>query len=245
MSRQWSEEEDNQIKEKYGKIKISEFSLDRTNRAIQCRASLLGVVGDMVTAKRIHSINERAFRGVNNESAYWAGVLASDGTIYQNRVSLECVDKDLVEGLRSFLGYSGKIGSRTREGRKTSYYIKVNNINIVEDLKRIWNITSQKSKTLQPPKINKCIKPFIIGCIDGDGWVYRNNRGRLLLGCCGTHSLMEWVSKHLDYKNKIYQNSKCKHVYKIEFSGRFAEDKLKELLTIKTPHKLKRKWEQE
>lgn len=237
----WTKEEDSILKQYYGKIKIGEIPISRSKKAIICRASQKKLKGNMSLSKKTYEFNEDFFSIINNSSSYLAGLLAADGCIYNNQVMLEVIDKELIEYLTISLNYNGKIGSRSRENRKTSYYINITSKKMVEDLNNIWSITSKKSLTLQPPNISNIenILSFIIGYIDGDGHSYINKYNKLVFGCAGNKDIINWISQYL---NLNVRQSSHPQIYILQTTGKYAIALGQKLLSIETPYRLSRKW---
>lgn len=188
-------------------------------------------------SNRKYSYNYDYFNNPNINNCYWAGFLASDGSIYYskkyNNVSLQITssiqDRCILEEFIKNTEYTGPLFNRTRLGHKnqTQYYsiCKISDISAwVNDLAKYWNIVSNKVYTLKPPNIQNIIHQlsYIIGTIDGDGSIcqikpksIRKNKLRLenpylAFNIVGTQDLLCWIKDilySLEDQNK-YKNLK-------------------------------------
>ena len=191
-------------------------------------------------AFRTHNRNSNFFANPNINNAYWVGLLAADGNmdITHTHISLEMIEQDLVTNFAIALEYTGQIGNRKRKGRR-SFYVKIRDKKLCQDL-LTWNITPQKSLILEPPTnlVDDQILSYIIGYVDGDGWICKN-KNSIEFGCCGTYNMMTWIAKHIGYTNQVYKNHS---VFKLQIGGKKAQKIVDKLNRIKTPFRLQRKW---
>ncbi len=241
MKTNWTKDEDSLLIDNYGKMRPEDmFSIIGRNRnAIYARAQKLGLKSNQ---SRIYFCNDDFFGTINNSSAYFAGLLAADGNVCNDRFRIELSDKELVLSLKETIGYSGEIYKKNRNGFKTLYGIGITSKQCVLDLDKYWNITPRKSLTLQPPTglTEEQELAYIIGYIDGDGSIYINNRNQLYFMCCGSHPVIEWMSQK--FNRKMRQNGKTDTNFRIEAKCGPALEILKELYKVDTPIKLSRKW---
>jgi hypothetical protein len=218
--------------------------------------------------RRKYDINDNFFSDLTLENCYWGGMLASDGCIHaKSKVSLVLQGSD-IEHVRK-LAKCANIPTENIKVKKISY-VKQNGENStvaglyitsrqwVEDLNFWFNITPNKTLTLQPPDIeNKNdIVAFLAGFIDGDGYIKvqkRNNSTWLSLSITSANlKFLQWVNNfiennYLDSKKKgvtgvpIKQKSK-KHCYEYSFGGVKAVKFANDVLSLDLPL-LNRKWD--
>lgn len=187
----WTKVELSILKDHYGRIPASriadELLPDRTTVAVHKMARKLGLKADRLKmtsiAKKVHSCNQHYFNAsyVSNDSCYWAGFIAADGTIYNknNSLKIELCEQDyshlstFVEGI-SFTG-TVKIYNRNNSCYVTLYGFP----QLLSDLREVFSITARKSRTLQPPNLyhENYIRSFIRGYFDGDGSIARVSKG--------------------------------------------------------------------
>lgn len=184
---------------------------------------------------RKFNINDDYFSTPNKENCYWAGFIAADGCIHNNRklvISISDVDLILLEDFKKHTNcennihfYNPKIGNRQC---KISIYSE----KICCDLKKHFNIIKNKTLVLKPPNIkNKdYIDYYIKGYIDGDGCISLNKRKgveNLTLHLTGTKDVLNWCndrfSEILNRKAKSLSKRSKTSVYQTRYedlSGR-------------------------
>lgn len=198
-----------------------------------------------------HNRNSQFFSKnfISNHSSYIAGFLSADGNVYKNYLQLEVSDYDIISHIKDSIEYEGKIGWRKRNiNHKDSYYISICDKKIVSDLKSVWNIHPRKGRgelglnKIPTIKNKDHICAFIIGCLDGDGWITKTGDNKLNIGFSGSLDLIKWIAKHTNYTNSIYGSKICNHYYKIEFYNNKAIDLAEKLLNINVPFRIPRKW---
>lgn len=163
--------------------------------------------------------NRNAFNVMTNETAYWLGVLFSDGCLYSSKyrktISISSKDKDFLENFCDFLALD-----RSYIKRKNQYF-QVQLCDIIIYNKLIsYGLEERKSLALKPPNIDKkYIKSFILGFFDGDGSISTNksiNQWKVVLGT-GSLIFGNWLKDYL----KIYNPSL--HTRKLKTSKEFYE----------------------
>lgn len=248
----WNTNDISILSNEYGKVKIDILvgKLNRDKRSIRNKANNLKIKGNMSLAKRIFNFNEFYFDNPNIDNCYWAGFIAADGYITTNESTLSIQihknDEATLLAFRDCIDYEGNIYRYTYNNRD-SCRIDINSSKICSDLKHNFNIVNNKSKILCYPNLTdrNNILSYIIGYIDGDGWLYRNKRKQLELGLSGTYNIVEWAKVYLDELsqtcNKIYKTH-SDTVFRIQYTGLIAEILKDKLMDIDTPHKMFRKW---
>lgn len=211
-----------------------------------------------IMAFQKYFVNDSFFRDLSLESCYWAGFIAADGCINNNRVAVtqEISRKyhilklakatykgdDFADRVRDYsTGYVRKDGS-------ISYFscYSMNSKQYIVDLNAIYNITPAKSLTLQPPNLtdkNK-ILAYIAGIIDGDGTVRISNikQGLDVLRisvASGSRPVLDWIKSVFDryfpdvrYSAEVW---KRKTSYMYEISGGRACKVAKEIMALNLP----------
>jgi hypothetical protein len=180
------------------------------------------------------------FSRETEESFYLAGFIAADGNICNNYLHIGLSEKDeqhiiklaqLLKSNAKIISYVNKpfTGSQTVSVIKS---ITIHSEQIYNDLHTNFNITPNKSLSLQFPKHlsnNILIRHFIRGYFDGDGsWSFRyptlKNKlitPQLCFDILGTYNVVSEINNILHSNidlpnNKIYKKSK---IYGIKYSG--------------------------
>ena len=202
-------------------------------------------------SKKIHSHNSKFFNNVSLLTSYWAGFLAADGSIDLTnnsvRLRLSNTDMEHVKKFSSDVSYTGKLtfSPKTNSGGVQLYSAH----EMMRSLKDTFNITPNKSLTLQPPNLESyhddIIKSYIIGYIDGDGCIkYVKRDDCLVLDIfSGSKPFIEWIKQKIEkwypfIERPIY-SYKNGHTYRL--NGKVANKVLVDLLKIDIP-RLTRKW---
>ena len=122
-------------------------------------------------------------------------------------------------------------------------------------MENIFNITPRKTFSLRPPGNldYTCAVAYIVGFLDGDGWIYED-RGYFRLGFISSSKvILEWIKASFDRmvptenkrianvlksKRGVYKSA----VYTYSVGGKRALSVLGKLLSVDIP-RLRRKWE--
>jgi intein-encoded DNA endonuclease-like protein len=152
------------------------------------------------------NLNEQFFKYYNEQSVYFAGLIAADGNIYlpknypksQKRLTIELCDKEILEKFQIGVNV---IKSTT----KNTHYINVTSTEICDDLYINFNITERKTFTLKfPTQIPDNLKHhFIRGYFDGDGCFYISKKGYLKACMIGNIQFIIELQKNIPCKSKI------------------------------------------
>lgn len=178
-----------------------------------------------------YSLNEESFAKPTKESAYWAGLLSSDGTIKKHLkhdflLEFPNNDRELVEGFKKFLGTEKPISAIKREGKKTKYSITVSSPYLIEDLK-LWNLEPKKSRV---NKIPDCLKGndelmsyWLVGLIDGDGSIYKTYNGKnVSITILASKEIIDYVGDWLKIPSSVSQEKDIDNLYNRKFSGKYS-----------------------
>lgn len=129
-------------------------------------------------------INHHAFSEYTEESAYWAGFLASDGNLRVSGKGHKCVRlylgiKDLghLQKFKEFLQSDHKIATPEKYLRCSMEFVSET---IYDDLVEKYTLTPRKSMTYRfPEQVPEELTPhFVRGYFDGDGCVYESFMNR-------------------------------------------------------------------
>lgn len=159
-----------------------------------------------------YTYDNNFFRTPNILNSYWAGFISADGCIYDRYkkgkslvITIAQKDEIILKRFKRDIKYTGRIKKYegdTNYGHSKSCRLSIHNKNIVDDLRKNWNITQRKTFTLLPNKKNKNFKlflSFLIGYIDGDGCVtyFGENREYLKISINGTKGMLQWFKDTL------------------------------------------------
>lgn len=137
-------------------------------------------------------------------NCYWAGFIAADGCIVDNRhltIGLKAQDRDHLSCFCRDIEYNGTIyNSNVVLHGKTFSRCEIQIANaerIIHDLKLNFKISSKKSLSYTHPDMTGDLAlAFIKGYIDGDGYIDVVKRKRLHV--CGTHETLSWIKNIFD-----------------------------------------------
>ena len=129
------------------------------------------------TDLRINFVNDNYFTKFTNSVAWILGILASDGNINKNFISISQSGdngKDCVSYIKRELSSTAPITITKPKNGKTVYSLTINSKQIVKDLSR-YNIVPNKTYSYFLPidilKKAEHFRYFLWGYIDGDGCI--------------------------------------------------------------------------
>lgn len=222
-----------------------------------------------------YSVNEDYFAVPNLENSYWAGFIAADGCIAGRKsnvlqIKLSAKDEILLQRFKDNINYTGNVehiaakdnviicGKNSRANPAVN--LRITSPKLCDDLAYIFNIHAKKSLIHEPPSglTEEQELAFIIGYLDGDGWIIRyvnkiptigypqNTCYPIETGMCGTEKFLNWIIEKLknfsDVKITLkIRKEKNSKIYKLKIPGQFAFDVLTNLSKIEV-NKLDRKW---
>lgn len=188
------------------------------------------------------SINRDYFESIDTEEkAYLLGILMADGCVREKRtgqlyLSLELIDKEIIEFIKKELNLESKINISNRKrvhikNEKTTYRISVTDKKLCSDLTKYGIVPN---KTVVTERLVQNIpfdlrKHYLRGLFDGDGSIgYYNNRWFISL--VNNHSeLLEdvglWIEELLGFK--CPKVSKTSTSNKLTYSGKKAKEIMK------------------
>lgn len=139
--------------------------------------------------------DEGFFATVDPLRSYWAGFLAADGCLYENRVmvGLHPQDRGALEALKRAANLPQPIYTRDNGTGREYVYLEICCKQWVEDLTRNYGLHPHKAFTLRPPKLptSEDEWAFTRGYFDGDGHADRN--GASIQITSGSKYLLEWM----------------------------------------------------
>jgi hypothetical protein len=145
--------------------------------------------------RRQYSVNDDFFSSPTPLNSYWAGFIAADGCVHEDKyskwleISIDYKDIDHVARFCEDVEYNGPIARYDHIVRVVIYSKQ-----IVNDLERHFNITQRKSLTLRRPHLSDINSlAYIIGYIDGDGCIYIKDNKYLGLNVVGTTDVLEFM----------------------------------------------------
>lgn len=176
---------------------------------------------------RYFNVNDNYFSQLTPVNSYYGGFIAADGNISNSKltIGLSSKDKMFLEQLKQNLNSSYKLYSQKPNKKYESSILTIVSSQIVNDLKKHFNIKEKKSLILTPPLLDTIYKDcFIVGLIDGDGSIgrYNINRGNtdpsLTISCVGTKDMMQFVKCRFEeilgkQTTNLYCRDKNKNFY--------------------------------
>jgi hypothetical protein len=201
--------------------------------------------------------NEEYFTKTNKQNSYWAGFIAADGYVSEDKNCLQIIlsakDKDHLEKLKNELNkdYEIKIKkSNSSWATDESYCCAFSFISkqTINALKENWELHQKKTYTLTFPK-NLSVeekKSYLCGYIDGDGCisVVKNSRGKIQLSINGNEDFLNGIVKFLkeegkiNIKNNIYES---RNIFVFAVGGKVALSVLDFIYDENLPI-MERKW---
>lgn len=210
MINSWSSEEIYKLKQLMGIMSFEKMTNQfskRTKMSLVHKADKLGLSNNY--RFRRYFFNEEFWMELNLTNCYFGGYLAADGYIDKRSIVLSLSTKDLsvLEELKKASGYTGPIRTYFRKNYKKETLKQVSTLRIntigrwMTDLEKHFNIVPAKSLILKPPRLpnDLLIFSYLIGYLDGDGWIYLNKRGKPVLGYVnGSYDHIRWIKSFLD-----------------------------------------------
>ncbi len=218
MSKKWTNDEINFLKENYKTMTYKELAdnLNRSKSAVDLKINRLGLKKDKYT------YNHNYFENINTpEKAYWLGFIYADGGVYINSKTNSCELSIKLQA--SDHGHLRKFNRALNGNVDVSFHTRQCNLNgkmydtcqirfysekIVRDLMR-YGVIPNKTMTIRFPAIKEELySDFIRGYFDGDGCICENKKkkGRSSIVAnftCGSIRFLEDLRAIL-YNNGIY-----------------------------------------
>lgn len=258
-----------------GKVKKEEIQKKLPNRnwpAVNRQAAKLKLIGNPSLAHQIYERNESFFDVPNAINSYYAGWIASDGSVsilsgekMRVEIALQEKDVEMLERFKKESGYTGPIQKLKRRpvriGKNKKMSFPQNQVRLqicckqwVISLLKNWNITENKTLSYIGPNLSTCENnlAFCLGYIEGDGFIGVRNLNGKRVPYFGLYSsslaLMQIIKSIFDklFPNinsaEIYKTKNSPDFYSYQITGCRAIEILRVLYELPTPH-LKRKWD--
>ena len=230
MPKYWTGPEINKLKELMGKMSFDEMTkqfVGRTKMSLVHKAEKLELSNNYRFRKHLFDIN--FWKTPNLINSYFGGYAAADGYINHRSFVFSLASRDAIvlEKFKEVCGFTGDIRHYQRKNYKKETLKSVSTliVNTVyhwkDDLKNNFGVVNKKTLILQPPNLtnNLLILAYIIGYIDGDGWIILKKDNRPILGVVsGSYDFIFWIKQVLDKyfpmgirkdkRNKISQGTK-------------------------------------
>lgn len=159
-------------------------------------------------------INSFAFSKITRDSAYWLGIMLTDGYISNsNKFELSLKDKEHIEKFKIFLKSKHLIQEKitiVNNSTCINYRLSICDNQIVDDLKNL-NCVNNKSFIVRLPILeDKYMSDLIRGIFDGDGCISRTSTNRNIITICSaSKKFLEDIETYLSTKE-----IKCTRIYK-------------------------------
>jgi len=122
-------------------------------------------------------VKDNPFKDLSSEAQYWIGILAADGYIYKNRISLALKDKSHVEKFNSFLGGNLNIKETIHQKYLSKgYRVSFRSNEVAAFLKTLGLV---QRKTFSVKLETPITWPLFYGILDGDGCITYAGKNRL------------------------------------------------------------------
>lgn len=206
-----------------------------------------------------YDFNDYAFHIFTPDSAYWLGMLASDGCVYENRnkiyINAQAEDKEHIESFIKFIGYTGEVKERPAKCKGKEYpsvYLELYSKTMKNRLIELGIVPDKSNKDIDYlsyiPDEYKIY--FIFGYLDGDGSIINTETNKsisilgnylFILSTINFFSKQFLIESNLGLENNsedefLKYNTKITQFYSMYLF-------CKEYLKYNSPYQLKRKKE--
>lgn len=186
------------------------------------------------------------FKKMNKPSLWYIlGYWWADGNISKNlqNFSITSKDKEHLEDIRKIVGVFSSI--KPTAPNKKIYTYNISQQEIVQDIINLGGVP-KKSLVAKPPKNIplKFILLFIVGLIDGDGWICLKDRNYPEIGFISTKEMSLWIHKFLGKPNLFHLKhpERSTNTWYSKYYGEKAQEIIQKLyLNNPKPYFLQRK----
>jgi hypothetical protein len=193
-----------------------------TKGSIKWLGGNLGLSVNTRELRRKYYYKQDYFAEPTLENCYVAGFIAADGSLHCNKetltIQLHQQDRIILEKFKNFFGYTGEIIDKTRQEKRQDGSIREGLKSTLTicgvlpwytDLSKNFNITPNKTKTLQAPNLSSMDHKiaFVAGYTDGDGSIFWSG-GKFYLSILGTESVIKFIKEVFDEIIPIPDNGK-------------------------------------
>lgn len=194
------------------------------------------------------SINHDYFSTLDNDSVYYLGFIAADGTVRPNRneikIGLSSVDHDFLEDMRHRLQ-----SERTVKNYLTSNGFEVSELlfssqKIKEELAKYSIVPNKTEKGITMQNIpNEFKMAFIKGFFDGDGsFVFNKNTKQCKVSFIShTKGILDEINTFFNNQGYFYQRKNNGITYDLSFSTLPSLNIMKGFYEIDTPCLIRKK----
>lgn len=194
------------------------------------------------------TVNDNFFSVPNIINSYWAGFIAADGCIEDDKTlsfGLQLSDSSHLDRLVKDSEYTGNVYPYKE---KNTARLKISSRKWISDLMKNYNIGRRKTKHLLPPHSlsNEQSLAFITGFIDGDGTISKQQKKYIFLQIVGLENILQWVLSVLKDNGLILKHG-CDYIhphssiYKMRITGSKILPILKQIYQLSLPF-MERKW---
>ena len=169
-------------------------------------------------------VNSFAFSKITRDSAYWLGIMLTDGYVSNNnKFELSLKDKEHIEKFKVFLKSRHLVQERItiiNESTCINYRLSICDNQIVNDLNKL-NCVNNKSFIVELPILEDEYMPDLIrGIFDGDGCVSRTSTKRNMITICSaSNKFLKDIETYLETKGiKCTRISKNRELYNLNIS---------------------------
>lgn len=177
-----------------------------------------------------NTLKEDVFETITLESAYWIGMLYTDGHITK---TTNCVDLGFhsndKDHLKKYLGFLHSSNTIEKTSNRNFCRVRIGSERLYKSLQSL-GFTNQKSWNAIPPKCLENSRDFWRGCIDGDGGIYNpySRHGTKQISICGTLDtiirFIEFCQNNTNITSKKYPTQKeGKCLFAVSYYGKEAE----------------------
>lgn len=199
-----------------------------------------------------NNVSDTLFSCFSANECYWAGFIAADGCVYQNRIIIEISSKDYehLAAFRSFSGCRNNIRVFNRNGKSYCNF-RFRSTSVVENLETHFNIKPRKTYNYIVPPLSipdNGIRDFIRGYIDGDGSIYVTNNCVRLKITSSSEQLLVWFGEKMQkfisvVPNRLYNSATGAHSKDLIYSGNNAKSIINFIYKDNDQYRLKRKYD--
>lgn len=175
------------------------------------------------------TLKEDAFETITPESAYWLGMLYSDGHIggddargYNVELGLHSDDIEHLKKYQDFLECNGNLSPASKQDY---IRVKIGCQRLHQSLKDL-GFTNQKSYDAKPHESVENNRDFWRGCVDGDGGIYNRKDNCKQIFICGTLDTVIGFIVFCENNSEIINRkfpTKSGTIYQVSYYGKEAE----------------------
>jgi hypothetical protein len=191
-----------------------------------------GITPERITRPYKNKYNINFFQSYNQSSTYWAGFIFADGNVHKKRMALQiALQKSDESHLKKFLTTIECSANVYIDKQTDSRKIQISGKWFGKQLENMYGIVPNKSLSIPFPEQvpDEYISHFLRGVFDGDGSVFKNRSGTVVINITGNSLFIPVVRSTflqlLDDDNiaPIQYNKKNPKICSIHFSSTNAK----------------------